>query len=337
MAMDINKVPAPAIANNTANTNFGPKTGPTEAEERSQAERNAVNAIQARYGEKPKEGRQIKKTLDKDDFMRIMISEMKHQDPTKPMDADKMATQMAQLTTVEQIKNMGAAIDRMGERNQASDRMAMSSMIGKEVTVDKGRFTHQKGTIAPVTFDLPEDAEKVKLTFMNERGEDVASHDLEPMKAGPNSYNWDGVNASNIPSPSGTYMVRVEAENKQGGRIAVNPISKETIVGVSFEGGEANFLVGDAKNPQRVAFKSVTRIEGDGATRAQAKDRKVQNMEAAGAEAAKSNQAFELPEGLKEKFKDQLTPAAGDVAKADGAGESETPVKAEGFANGLAE
>jgi len=43
---------------------------------REQAMKNAVNQLQARYGEKPKEARPIKKQLDKDDFMRIMITEM---------------------------------------------------------------------------------------------------------------------------------------------------------------------------------------------------------------------------------------------------------------------
>lgn len=53
----------------------------TWAEDRDHAQRNAMNMLQARYGEKPKEARPIKKQLDKDDFMKIMIMEMKHQDP----------------------------------------------------------------------------------------------------------------------------------------------------------------------------------------------------------------------------------------------------------------
>src|SRR5580698_201739 len=43
--------------------------------------------IQARYGAKVEKPREIKKTLGKDDFLRIMITQMQHQDPTKPFDA----------------------------------------------------------------------------------------------------------------------------------------------------------------------------------------------------------------------------------------------------------
>jgi flagellar basal-body rod modification protein FlgD len=307
-------------------------TEATEAEEKAQAMRNAVAQLQARYGEKPKEARPIKKTLDKDDFLRIMISEMKHQDPTKPMDADKMASQMAQLTSVEQLKNMGTAIEKLADKNQASDRLAMSGMIGKTVTVDKGRFTHQKGTLSAVNFELPQDAEKITLKFLDERGEEVASRELEPMKAGPNVYNWDGINASSIPTASGSYLVRVDAETKEGAKIQVNPISQETVIGVSFEGGEANFLVGDTKSPQKVAFRNVTRIEADRGVQgsvAQRKAEQAQSMQAAnaadGAQAAGSNQPFALPTELQEKFKNDLA-----------ANESE-PVKAEGFPSGLSE
>jgi flagellar basal-body rod modification protein FlgD len=277
---------------------------PTQAEsqDRDQLVKNSMQQLQARYGEKPKEARPVKKQLDKDDFMRIMITEMRHQDPTKPMDSDRMATQMAQITSVEQLKNVSNAIEKMTEKNSASDRLAMSGMIGKTVTVDKGRFAHQKGTISPVSFDLPEDAAKIKISILDERGDEVAQRELEPMKAGTNLYNWDGITASNTQGNTGNYLVRVEAENAKGAKIKVDSISREQIVGVSFDGGETNFLVGDSKSPQKIPFKNVTRIESE----SQAK---------AGGLVAK-NATSELPQAI---------------------AQPEKPVDAEGFPNGLQE
>ncbi|NDG84988.1 MAG: flagellar hook assembly protein FlgD [Proteobacteria bacterium] len=284
-----------------------------ETQDRERLVRNSMAELQARYGEKPKEARAIKKQLDKDDFMRIMITEMRHQDPTKPMDAERMATQMAQITSVEQLKNVSNAIEKLSDKNSASDRLAMSGMIGKTVTVDKGRFSHQKGTISPINFELPEDASKIKITILNEKGDEVATRDLEPMKAGNNIYNWDGVTSSSTPGVSGTYLVRVDAENAKGAKLKIDPVSKETVIGVSFEGGETNFLVGDSKSPQRVNFKNVTRIESDSGPRPQS---------------AKKTEADALPEGLKEKMKTEL-------ARASTTGQPEPAAEAEGFPNGL--
>jgi len=309
-------------ANLGAATGVGaPATGAGEAADRERLVRNSMAELQARYGEKPKEARAVKKQLDKDDFMRIMITEMRHQDPTKPMDADRMATQMAQITSVEQLKNVSNAIEKLSDKNSASDRLAMSGMIGKTVTVDKGRFSHQKGTVSPINFELPEDAAKIKITILNEKGDEVATRDLEPMKAGNNVYNWDGTTSSNTPGVSGSYLVRVDAENSKGAKLKIDPVSKETVIGVSFEGGETNFLVGDSKSPQRVNFRNVTRIESDSGPRPQS---------------AKRPEADALPEGLKEKMKTELARAsvAGQPEPAAGAQDEPAP-KAEGFPNGL--
>jgi flagellar basal-body rod modification protein FlgD len=292
-----------------------------DVQARESAVSNAVNSFQAKYGEKPKEARVIKKALDKDDFMRIMVTEMKHQDPTKPMDSDRMATQMAQITSVEQLKNVGSAIEKLADKNTASDRLAMSAMIGKSVTVDKGRFAHQKGTLSPVNFELPSDAQKIKLSILNERGDEVATRELEPMKAGANSYNWDGINASSIQSATGSYIVRIDAEDKAGNKIKIDPISQETVVGITFEGGETNFLVGDPKNPQKVGFKNVTKIEGDAATRniaMQARDARSAQLQQDQA-APKAPGAGELPPGLQEKMQGE------QVARAPGKDALEQP------------
>jgi flagellar basal-body rod modification protein FlgD len=291
-----------------------PVTGTGEGQDREQAVRNSMAELQARYGEKPKEARAVKKQLDKDDFMRIMITEMRHQDPTKPMDAERMATQMAQITSVEQLKNVSNAIEKLSDKNSATDRLAMSGMIGKTVTVDKGRFSHQKGTLSPINFELPEEAAKVKLTILNEKGDEVASRDLDPMKAGANVYNWDGVTSSSTQGNTGTYLVRVDAENSKGAKIKIDPVSKETVVGVSFEGGETNFLVGDAKSPQRVNFKNVTRIESD-----------------TGARPVREAKASGIGEIAMAKM-----PVAGQPeTKAEEGVQVEPESKAEGFPNGL--
>jgi flagellar basal-body rod modification protein FlgD len=272
-----------------------------------------------------------------------MVTEMKHQDPTKPMDSDRMATQMAQITSVEQLKKVGTAIEKLADKSSASDRLAMTAMIGKTVTVDKGRFSHQKGTLSPIGFDLPADAQKINLSVLNERGEEIASRDLEAMKAGPNTYNWDGLNSSNIQSVSGSYIVRLDAEDAKGNKIKIDPISQDTVVGISFDGGEANFLVGDAKNPQKVAFKNVIRIEGDATMRAAAQARQEKMFAAQQSSLAAQAQGNPaalngLPTGLQEKMKSEQV-ARAEVANPnknlESPNEKNPPVKAEGFPNGL--
>lgn len=301
-----------------------PKTTPTAAEERDQLAQSTLNSFQARYGEKPKEQRQVKKTLDKDDFMRIMITEMKHQDPTKPMDSDRMVAQMSQLTSVEQMKNMGASLDRLVEKNNASDRLAMSAMIGKAVTVDKGKFVHSKGSFSGLNYSLPEDADKLKITVLDEQGEEVFAKELEPQKRGSQVFNWDGLGSNGVQVKSGNYTVRVDAENKKGSKIKIEPISQENVVGVSFDGKESYFLVGNPKQPQKVAMSNVIRIDSNLARTP------AQESAALNAAAEESKPEFAIPAELQEKVSAQLAQASRVEPEAE-------KVVAEGFPSGLTE
>src|SRR5215210_7987718 len=119
--------------------------------------------IQSKYGEKPEKPREIKKTLGKDDFLKIMLTQMKHQDPTNPFKAEQMATEIAQFTTVEQLQNVNKNIQALSGQNQPVERMAMAGMIGKIVTVDKDRFPLTEGKKEALNVVLPRDASELRV------------------------------------------------------------------------------------------------------------------------------------------------------------------------------
>ena len=52
-----------------------------------------------------------KAVLDKDSFMKLLLVELQHQDPTDPMDADKILTQTSQLATLESASNTNKALE----------------------------------------------------------------------------------------------------------------------------------------------------------------------------------------------------------------------------------
>ena len=78
---------------------------------------------------------QPKQVLDKDAFLRIMIEQLKNQDPTSPLDSDKFVSQMAQFTTLEQLTNLN---DQFGEMLQLQQLNQGSAMLGKQVSVADG-------------------------------------------------------------------------------------------------------------------------------------------------------------------------------------------------------
>ena len=83
-----------------------------------------------------------KKTLDQEDFLRILVTQLTHQDPTAPMEDREFIAQMAQFSSLEQMMNMNAT---MGTLNEEFSKMAnvissgqVYSVLGKEVMIFDG-------------------------------------------------------------------------------------------------------------------------------------------------------------------------------------------------------
>lgn len=224
-----------------------------------------MKRLQTQYGAKVEKPREAKKTLGKDDFLRIMITQMQHQDPTNPFKAEQMAQEMAQFTSVEQFQNMNRSLDKMTSKDQPLERLAMTNLIGKVVTVDRGRFPHTEGSNESLAYSLQRNAASVKVAVLSDAGEVILEKDLGPQKAGESSYSWDGLKKNSLPAKSGTYLLRVEALDEKGQHLETNSQGKARVVGVSFEGSEPVFLIGDASHQAKVTMRNVIRIDDAGA------------------------------------------------------------------------
>lgn len=215
--------------------------------------------IQKSMGETPKKPREAKKQLDKDDFMKIMVYQMRYQDPTKPVDAEKMATQLAQITSVEQLKSINKNIEKMN--SSTTDQLSTAGLIGKFVTVDQNRLLHMEGGDESLTFHLPVAARDAAIQIFSSEGELVAERPLGEQSQGPVNFQWDGKLSTGAKAPTGYYSYRVNAFDQQSRPIAIDLKSTKQVIGVSFEGAEPALLVGDAKSSNKVLLTQIIRIE----------------------------------------------------------------------------
>ena len=90
-------------------------------------------------------------TLGKDDFLKLLSSQLEYQDPMQPMDNNQFMGQMAQFTTLEQTTNMSQAMQQLASSSQFSQGVGL---LGRTVDwADTGAQTSGTGTVTSVSLD----------------------------------------------------------------------------------------------------------------------------------------------------------------------------------------
>jgi flagellar basal-body rod modification protein FlgD len=173
------------------------------------------NASQKQNQQKPAQTNDNK--LGKDAFLQLLVAQMKNQDPTQPMDGRKLAAQLAQFSSVEQLTNLNTA---MGKLVKSQDNMSQSlsntmaaSLAGKEVQAVSDRIHLQTGEDCTIPFQLGSTAANVKITITDSNGTTVRTAKLENLPAGENTWSWDGKTNEGNKVPEGSYAVHIDAQN----------------------------------------------------------------------------------------------------------------------------
>ncbi|HEX7992054.1 MAG TPA: flagellar hook capping FlgD N-terminal domain-containing protein [Stenotrophomonas sp.] len=147
-----------------------------------------------------------KSSLDQADFLKLMTTQLQHQDPTKPMDNSQMVAQMAQLSTVQGITDLNTSVKGF-QQSMASDQVLRgAALVGHEVMVPSTKVALEaeggtSGTVAApsagsVTVDIT-DANGLKVTQLT----------VPANAAGEVAFQWDGTDADGKRMPAGSYTV----------------------------------------------------------------------------------------------------------------------------------
>lgn len=92
-------------------------------------------------------GRKTSNELGKDDFLKLLITQLSNQDPTSPMENTEFIAQMAQFSSLEQMTNMSSSFSKMASFINSSEAV---STIGKSVELNIGDAT-ERGIVTGAT------------------------------------------------------------------------------------------------------------------------------------------------------------------------------------------
>ncbi len=188
-------------------------------------------------------------------FLNLLLTQLKNQDPTTPMDTNSFTTELVQFSSVEQQITTNSSLTSLIQATQGSEVIQATGVVGKSVTVSSTQAALQNGS-ATVNYTTTA-AEPVDITVTNASGVKVAEV-TGTSSAGANSWTWDGKNSAGVQQPDGAYTVAINGASPSGATAAVPFTVTGKATGVVNSNGAVTLQVGAVSVP----FSSVQSVAG---------------------------------------------------------------------------
>jgi flagellar basal-body rod modification protein FlgD len=188
--------------------------------------------------------------LDKDSFMKLLLVELEHQDPTEPMDSDKILTQTSQLATLESAENTNKALSELATQLQSSRDFNAIAAIGKMASLGSNAVTLEKGKPAKFEIYFEKEIQNGTLSITDKNGNLVRSVPLADQagKKGVLAFEWDGTDNSGAQMVEGYYSVKadyIDSDNStQSTQFGIYPVES-----VRYEDGKPTIKLGSSYVP----------------------------------------------------------------------------------------
>ena len=184
-----------------------------------------------------------KSILGKDDFMKLLLTELQYQDPTDPVDTEKILTQTSQLATLESADNTNKTMEKLvAQLNSSSDLNAVSA-IGKMGSLGTDSITLAQDDNPSFDIYFSHDIQSGSVNITDAQGNRVKTFDLGSNSAGVQSFQWDGTDNSGNRLPEGTYSITSNYSDGDNGSYETS-YGIYPIESVRFDDGKALLKLG---------------------------------------------------------------------------------------------
>lgn len=184
-----------------------------------------------------------------DDFLLLLTTQLKNQDPTQPLDTNQFVMQLTALNQVEQQLATNKNLEQLVAASSQAKVDSGINLIGKAVEA-KGNSGFLVGGNSAFVYNLPKEAANVNVTITDGTGQPVFSG-AGSTYAGKNLVTWSGTNSFNGKTmPDGEYKILVKATDAEGKEIEATTYTTGRASSVEIAAdGSANIVIGTSRIP----------------------------------------------------------------------------------------
>lgn len=154
--------------------------------------------------------------LGKNEFMELMLAQLKNQNPLEPQDNGEFISQLAQFSSLEEMQSLSGSVDDVVSQFRSTQALQASAMVGRTVLAPSNYGVLGADGEISGNIEVPATTSGLRVSIENESGERVRQMDLGAQQPGVTGFNWDGKDGNGNSLPPGRYKVVAEASYPEG-------------------------------------------------------------------------------------------------------------------------
>lgn len=179
-------------------------------------------------------------SLGQDAFLKLMITQLKNQDPFKPLQSGEFLSQLAQFSTVAGVRDLQSSFRDLSTALVSNQALQASALLGRDVLVNRSSgFLTAGGTLSGAV-DLPSSASSVVVNITDANGQLVRQLNVGAHAKGLADYAWDGTLADGTAAAPGIYKVaaqlQVDGKTQSAAGVLVNARVESVTLGADQSG-----------------------------------------------------------------------------------------------------
>ena len=184
----------------------------------------------------------------KDQFLKLLVAQLQHQDPLSPQDGSDFVAQLAQFSSLEQATETNQRLSELADAQAGNQRAALTDLVGRTVTAsaDSIQLDPSAGNMPNLRVHFEGATSGADVVIKDSAGNEVRHIHMGAHGAGDAALAWDGKGDQGQPLPPGQFTIEVTAKGAGGGSVNAQAQITGRVSSVRFANGGTTFSIGSA-------------------------------------------------------------------------------------------